>query len=136
MSTLYNQWSKLTTAEKLLIAAHPVDAVYLRGSKDTAFEETAKRFGVNGRNDRSDAFRHCFWSALLARDIGYLDAWAFTTAHESDPGNPAGEKKMDLHNNSVGLKIGSDYYFFSDSDDELSNSCYQALLDGKLITSP
>lgn len=43
---------------------------------------------------------------------------------------------MDLHNNKVGLKIGNDYFFFGDSDQELSNKCYQAYLDGKLKTAP
>ncbi|WP_433963224.1 DUF6973 domain-containing protein [Vibrio parahaemolyticus] len=34
-------------------------------AKDVAFFETESRFGINGHNDKSDAFRHCYWSARL-----------------------------------------------------------------------
>jgi len=136
VDTAYEEFSKLTPAEKVFIATHPLQAMTIKGSKGTAFNETQKRFGVNGHNDSTDAFRHCFWSAILSRDIGYLNAWEFTTAHESDPNNPADEKKMDLHNNSVGLKIGNALPFFGKSNAELSNLCYMALIQGKLITSP
>ena len=56
-------------------------------SRDIAYSETTKRFGHNGRNDKSYAFRHCFWSATLSRDIGYKNALEFTNAHESSPLN-------------------------------------------------
>ncbi len=106
---VYDQFTKLTPAEQAYIAANPDHALTIRNSKDTAFNETKRRFGKNGHNDKSDAFRHCFWSAILARDLGYKNALHFTTAHESDPANPPGEKTMDLHNNGVGLAIGKLY---------------------------
>ena len=59
----------------------------------------------SGRNTVSDAFRHCFWSALPARDIGYASALRYTNAHEAFAGNFGCEKIMDLHNNAVGLRI-------------------------------
>ncbi|MBD8512091.1 hypothetical protein L6J37_04400 [Photobacterium sp. WH77] len=83
----------------------------------------------NGRNDASDAFRHCFWSALMARDLGYMNAQRFTNAHESSPDNPFMEKKMDLHNNDVGLRIGAR----GGSDSSLSNACMAALQGGELM---
>jgi hypothetical protein len=135
----YEQWNRLTPAEKAVLAAltlrNPAAPLLIQNSKDKAFSETASRFGHNGHNDQSDAFRHCFWSSMLSRDLGYFWAKAFTDAHESDPGNPAGEKRMDLHNNSVGLKIGF-YYFIPDSNTALSDKCYKALQNGELITSP
>lgn len=139
---VYDQWSNMTPAEKAVIAAmasNPVTApkiLIIKLSKDNAFNETTRRFGHNGHNDKSDAFRHCFWSATLSRDIGFYWAKAFTTAHESNPGQPVDEKEMDLHNNSVGLDIGF-YYFIPDSDSALSNQCFKALQDGKLtVISP
>ncbi|EPP5335791.1 DUF6973 domain-containing protein [Vibrio harveyi] len=54
-------------------------------SERCCFFETESRFGINGHNDKSDAFHHCFWSAMLARDIGYKNALEFTTAHEDFP---------------------------------------------------
>ncbi|MFC5548643.1 DUF6973 domain-containing protein [Massilia aerilata] len=50
---------------------------------------------------------------MLSRDIGYAGALRFTTAHESSPTNDPAEKVMEMHNNSIGLKIrrskGSDF---------------------------
>lgn len=133
----YEQWGKLTPAEKAVIASmasnpltvHKIPLIKM--SKDTAFNETTARFGYNGHNDRSDAFRHCFWSAILSRDIGYYWAKLFTDAHETKPDQPAEEKEMDLHNNSVGLKLGF-YYFIPDSDASLSDKCFKALQNGEL----
>lgn len=132
---VYDQWNNLTPAEKAVIAAmtatSPAKVIFVKLSKDKAYNETISRFGYNGHNDKSDAFRHCFWSATLARDIGTFWAKAFTDAHESNPGQPPAEKEMDLHNNGVGLSIGT-YYFIPDSDKSLSEQCYKALQDGKL----
>lgn len=133
----YEQWSRMTPAEKLVIASmasNPLTAskvIFVKLSKDKAFDETTSRFGQNGHNDQSDAFRHCFWSATLSRDIGFYWAKAFTDAHESAPGQPADEKEMDLHNNGIGLAIGF-FYFIPDSDSALSDQCFKALQGGKL----
>lgn len=134
---LYDQWSHLTPAEKAVIAAmaaNPLTAVkipFIKLSKDTAFNETTRRFGRNGHNDKSDAFRHCFWSAILSRDIGFYWAKAFTTAHESAPGQPPEEMEMDLHNNAVGLDIGF-FLFIPDSNPTISDKCFKALQNGEL----
>ena len=97
-------------------------------SREKAYKETTRLFGYNGRNDSSDAFRHCYWSAMLSRDIGYQDALRFTTAHESDPSNPANEEAMDLHNKEVGLEIG----LSKGTDAVLSTLCLSALRQDKL----
>lgn len=133
----YEQWSNLTPAEKAVIASMAANPLtlpkipFIKMSKDTAYNETIRRFGRNGRNDRTDAFRHCFWSSVLSRDIGFYWAKLFTDAHETNPDNPADEKEMDLHNNSVGLKIGF-YYFIPDSNTSLSDKCFRALENGEL----
>lgn len=93
-----------------------------------SFYGNKKRFGHIGRNDKSDAFRHCFWSAVLVREIGYQNALQFTNAHESDPKNPPAEKAMDLYNNSIGLSIGR----AGGNNTYLSGRCMVALLSGQL----
>lgn len=132
---VYEQWNNLTPAEKAVITAltlrNPAAPLIIKNSKDVAFNETTAKFGYNGRNDKSDAFRHCFWSATLARDLGYFEAKMFTNAHETNPDNPPDEKAMDLHNNSVGLNIGL-YYFIPDSNKALLDKCYKALQNGEL----
>ncbi|MDT0683956.1 hypothetical protein RM543_14795 [Roseicyclus sp. F158] len=140
---LYEQWSDLTVAEKAFLAMNPHLAPTIYRSKDIAYNETTARFGYNGRNDNSDAFRHCFWSAYLAREMGYLRAWQYTSAHEYGSPHPS-ESRMDLHNNSIGLTIGGgdlrnilpDWTGFPDSNSQLSNACYSALNAGKLQTAP
>lgn len=132
---VYDQWKAMTPAEKAVLTAmavhSPVKVVLVKASKDKAYNETTQRFGYNGHNDKSDAFRHCFWSATLSRDIGYFWAKAFTDAHETATGQPVAEKEMDLHNNGVGLDLGF-HYFIPDSDKSLSQQCYTALQGGKL----
>lgn len=118
----------LTPAEKTYVKMHPLNASYIAWNKDIAFDETVRRFGKNGHNDSSDAFRHCYWSALLARDIGEADAKEFTDLHESSPSNPAAEKSMDIANNLVGIEIGKK----GGSDGQLSTKCYDALGSGRL----
>lgn len=103
MASVYEQFQQLTPEEQAYIRSHPFHAVPIKDAKEAAYAETRTRFGHNGHNDKSDAFRHCYWSALLARDLGYSNAKRFTTAHESSPSNPANEKAMDLHNNAIGL---------------------------------
>lgn len=127
-SSLYDKYEHLTDAEKDYIKTHPHHVTIIMESRNIAYAETTKRFGYNGRNDKSDAFRHCFWSATLARDIGFNNALDFTNAHESSPLNIATEKAMDLHNNSVGLKIGLSML----DNTKLSKMCSDALLSGKL----
>ena len=128
-SSIYEQFKKLTPAEQNYIRIHPHHAFAIKDSKDKAFKETERWFGINGRNDKSDAFRHCFWSAILTREIGYSGAFRFTTAHELSALNPKDEKEMDLHNNGVGLSIGRD----GGSDQNISLRCLGALKSGKLI---
>ena len=127
-TSVYDQYINLTPQEQQYIRSNPHHSFAIKASKEAAFAETKKQFGLNGRNDRSDAFRHCFWSAMLTRDLGYQNALRFTNAHESDPRNPPQEKAMDLHNNSVGLSIGKT----GGSNTQLSGRCMAALLNGQL----
>lgn len=91
---------------------------------DKAFSESTARYPDPGKipghvpanrknewlqNDgHRDAFRHCYWNALLARRYGQEWAKQFATAHEGGPGNPAEREAMDLWNNEVGRKIAKD----------------------------
>jgi hypothetical protein len=134
MSGPYDQWSRLTPAEKTYFALNPTHLVIVKLAAETATKETVKRFGHNGRNDDSDAFRHCFWSALLARDLGGFNAKWYTDAHEAIPNNT--DIAMDTHNNGVGIWIGTHMGWLPDSDRQLADRCEKALKDGKLKTSP
>lgn len=123
-------YDKLNDHEKGYVREHPFNAYQIRQNRGKAFRETERRFGMNGRNDESDAFRHCYWSALISRDLGRHEAIKFTTLHEMRPGNALAEKSMDLRNNAVGAEIGKKGL----TDEELSEKCYEALETGLLET--
>ena len=123
----------LTTQEKWLVAAFPARALIIYNNKELAETETINRFGNNGRNDKSDAFRHAFFNAMNSNDAGDTVARLFSNAHESEvTSNLILEVQMDLHNNNVGHTIGDDASIFI-SDQDLSSSVYQSLLNGLLV---
>ncbi len=122
----------LTAEEKVLVALFPAQALIIMGNKEPAETETENRFGNNGINNKSDAFRHAFFNAMNSNDAGDFVARKFSNAHESEtPQNLILEKQMDLHNNNIGHNIGNNASTFI-SDQELSNLVYQSLIWGSL----
>jgi len=107
---------------------YPHHVMVIKESQNKAYKEATVRFGHNLRNDKSDAFRHCFWCALLSKEIGYDKAIMFANAHEMGKSNPQNEREMDLWNNKVGAEIGRSKLL----DSILSIKCMEALKSGKL----
>ncbi len=96
----------ITPEELALTLQYPDAAFKINRNAGTAQAETINRFGSNGLNDKSDAFRHTFWLAINTKSVGAFLALAFSNAHETDtPAKFQLEKQMDLHNNSVGVGI-------------------------------
>jgi hypothetical protein len=58
-------------------------------------------------NGHRDAFRHCYWNAILTKEFGETWTQQFATAHEALPGNEAAREAMDLYNNEVGRTIAT-----------------------------
>lgn len=129
---IYDRYNNLRQAEKEFLWAHPFAAADFNSNASTALEEAQKRFAAASlHNGSGDAFRHCFWSAMNARDQGKELAKMFGDAHEDFSGNPPDEKAMDLHNNGVGYEIGSRAPGVSDR--HLAVLCSQAWASGKLV---
>ena len=125
-------FSDLNAAEKLLVRLYPEAALAIRFNKDIAINETISRFGTNGRNDRSDSFRHAFFNAMNSNDTLGSIARVFSDAHEFEvPDLLILEKEMDLFNNNVGHTIGEDASIFI-SDENLSNIVFTAFANGEL----
>ena len=93
-------------AEALLCILHPFDCAKVNRCADQAFMATVMRFGHQGLDDPSDAYRHCFLSCCMAQRIGARRAQQFGDAHEAFPGNPNCENKMDQANNATGRALG------------------------------
>jgi hypothetical protein len=64
------QYDRLTAEEKVLVKKYPIHAFVISKNKDVAIQETISIFGVNGLNEKSDAFRHAFFNAINMRDLG------------------------------------------------------------------
>jgi len=96
----------LSQPEGVFVSDHPQAAYVFNADATTALTEARKRYPANTlRNGTGDAFRHCFWNSLMARDQGETLAKQFATAHEAE-GGPLIESMMDLYNNEQGRAIG------------------------------
>jgi len=105
----YSTFKNLSSAEKKFVKKNKVAAYKIFRNAKTATKQTKNKFGFNGRNDRSDAFRHTLWQALNTQSVGADLTQQYADAHET--ATPAGrekEKEMDDHNNSLGIQIGLD----------------------------
>ena len=111
----------LSYKEKQLVKQYPYKASIVLLCREAAYNKTieannSKSGFLNDRftlNDKSDAFRHAYWSALMANDsrLGTTYAILFSEAHESEvPSRFALEKQMDLFNNAVGYKYSWTLY--------------------------
>lgn len=121
-------YSRLNEEERKYVLMNPVRSFVIKECQDDAERETEQRFGYNGRNDETDAFRHCMWSGLISKRISHSEALKFTTMHEMQDGNDFAEKSMDLHNNKIGAEIGQNV----GSERSIADECYKALQQGKL----
>jgi hypothetical protein len=130
----YDRWKALTDKEREFILANPFSVGTIQDDVNKALAEAQRRYPGTVHNGEGDAFRHCYWSALLTRDVGAANAKAFTDAHEDKAGNPAGEKAMDLHNNGVGIDVGKANPKASDS--VMADRCADMLKMGRLQTAP
>jgi hypothetical protein len=123
--------SELSPSEKSFLLANPLLLKVIKKDADEALREAQNSYSAGLHNGNGDAFRHCYWSALLTRDIGERKALAFTNAHEEWCGNPSEEKTMDLYNNSIGIAIGRN--LAKDIPNKtVIDLCRKALKDGKL----
>lgn len=93
-----------------LIAASPY-VRYARTIFDLtihAGKEADRRYpnDLGNNNGPRNAFKHAYWSALLASHVHDVAARNITNAHENKENNPRIEMEMDLHNNNIGIGLG------------------------------
>ncbi|KAI5819478.1 secreted protein [Pyronema omphalodes] len=100
----------LPSGPELRYCANPLNtfACYkARGHANEASKAAAANFPANSlHNGKGDAFRHCYWNARMAIDIGVKKAKEIATRHEDGSTGPQREKNMDLANNETGRGIG------------------------------
>lgn len=90
-------------------------------------QEHFKPTGESGYDDRRDAVRHCYWSALMFSDLELDQDAAQTMLDNHEKGRP---DPYDYHNNAVGRSIGLANK--GSDEDALFNACLAAAQDGRL----
>jgi RHS repeat-associated protein len=120
----WSEWGRAT--------AHPFEESKVRTARNNANSATQNKYGHNGGNDESDAYRHAYWNIEMTRSMNKKSAEAWANAHENFEGNPQDEKDMDCKNNKAGRDAAADPANAKKSTDEIVN---QLIKDGKLQTS-
>ncbi|WP_455090612.1 DUF6973 domain-containing protein [Parascardovia denticolens] len=104
-----------------------------QGTKDasTASSAAAKYFNQSTlHNGRGDAFRHCYWNALMTHHIGAANAEIIATNHEKYSKGPKRETNMDLANNRTERTVGRQ----TKTDSQALARCRDLANHGKLVT--
>lgn len=113
-------------------ARDPLGMAAAAGVAAIAREATVQRYGYNGADDESDAYRHFAGSYLLYWAVGPERATAILNANEVQNGASRPDAvRMDTHNNWVALAMNADRRFSRFSADEAAD---YALAAGCLVT--
>lgn len=105
-----NEYEKKLLKENILWANEAINLAYI------AEAITEVLFVGSDDGDSSDAFRHCFWSALIAQKTSIDWAQRWTNAHEEMKDEHSLSHEMDFHNNLVEIQIIKDKFVKSQLD--------------------
>lgn len=97
---VYDEWTRLTAAEKKLVVLYPHAVSTINWTRTFAYNSTTSKFGSNGTDDNSDAYRHALWNMAMTSKISAASAKMWSDAHETESYGLA--KTMDLFNNKIG----------------------------------
>ena len=124
---LKKSFSKLSKPEKSWVFFHPFKAkkAYLISKEAEKIKDSISMLKLVGQDNNGgnlDAFKHSYWMARLTQGIGKRAAFSLGKAHEKGnyqtfkkrqledgllPDKPA--TVMDLHNNNIGISIGTKF---------------------------
>lgn len=117
---------------KCAVIVGPVDCNTAKNDADTASAEAANLYPAGTlHNGTGDAFRHCYWNALMTIHINPDQAKKVADQHEDSSSGPENEKIMDRKNNEVGREIGKN----SADVNAAKEGCQTAVTDGRLQVS-
>ena len=111
-----------------VFAVGPIDALIANNLAQKALiktQELSDELGGGIHNGPADAFRHCYWSCLMSKEIGEEQSKKIGDIHEECASNqdPA-EASMDLHNNAKGREIAK--------NGDCEKGCKESLKKGEL----
>ena len=112
----------------------PVSCARGKTDADKAAATARENYPANTlHNGIGDAFRHCFWNALMTLSIGRDHAKKIADLHEDhNMSGPIAEREMDLKNNEIGREVGS----ASKTADEAQAKCAEHVQTGYLQLRP
>jgi hypothetical protein len=126
----------LNSLEQTLFNNNPTKGFKACVAGKEAQDYTLTKFGFNGHNDKTDAFRHGAWNIYIVGftdDITFAATW--TAAHEDGASNqPKIEYDMDTNNNMYGrLKAKSANISTSSSVTSVRNAIEELYKSGNLV---
>ncbi|CAF1416688.1 unnamed protein product, partial [Rotaria sordida] len=126
--------SVLTEDIKCIFLVGPFDYVKAKTNADNAGAEARNRYPTDTlHNGIGDAFRHCYWNALMTISIGRDQAKKVADLHEDNNTEvPLNERIMNLKNNEIGRQVGSE----SKTADEAAVKCDDHVKTGYLQLKP
>ena len=119
---------------KCVFLVGPFDCAKAKTDADSAAAMAREMYPANTlHNGIGDAFRHCYWNALMTLSIGRNQAKKVADLHEdNNPTGPIGERQMDLKNNEIGRQVGNE----SKTVDEARLKCAEHVQTGFLQLQP
>ncbi|UJR28970.1 hypothetical protein I4U23_010188 [Adineta vaga] len=126
--------STMTEAVKCLFLVGPFDCAKAKTDADNAAAAARESYPADTlHNGIGDAFRHCYWNALMTLSIGRNQAKKVADLHEdNNTTGPLTEREMDLRNNEIGRQAGSE----SKNADEARAKCHTYVSTGHLTLKP
>ncbi|CAF1158807.1 unnamed protein product [Rotaria sordida] len=126
--------SPVTEGIKCIFRVGPFDCAKAKADADNAGVEAQNSYPANTlHNGIGDAFRHCYWNALMTISIGREQAKKVADLHEDhNTEGPQNERIMDLNNNEIGRQVGSE----SKTADEARAKCDDHVKTGYLQLKP
>lgn len=101
-----------------------------KADADTAVAAARESYPVSTLNNGiGDAFRHCYWNALMTISVGRDAAKKIADLHEDhNTAGSAAAREMDLKNNEIGREVGSQ----SKTSEEARTKCHEHAQTGYL----
>ncbi|MGE3608522.1 MAG: ankyrin repeat domain-containing protein [Bacteriovoracaceae bacterium] len=81
-------------------------------------------------DNNGDSFRHCYWSSMIAKNTSPYWAFRWTNAHEQHQSSENIRRRMDEHNNSIGINLIKNNPNLEAHD--LMHLCLELVKTGKL----
>ncbi|MFE9849509.1 DNRLRE domain-containing protein [Streptomyces sp. NPDC005576] len=124
----------VTPAERSYCFWNPYDCAKAREMAGTALKYAQDLYPDKTLfQGTGDAFRHCYWNALMEVFVDHETAFEVATRHESQ--SKGVDKEMDLRNNKKGREIGRYYkahYSKAEAWKKTRSSCKSHVTKGKL----